>query len=107
MVTLYLSNHQEKPRSLFKAIQEDIDSKDSILGAGAYKNSPAYRYTSIIDNKDNYLYNTVLELRGILQKYIAEFNTLAQNKISITALDNKLFQGNIEQIGNFFVYEVY
>ena len=92
--------------SAFKAIKEDQDSKDPILGSSAYKTSPAYKYASIVDDKDNYLYDAVAELRKMLKGYVTEFNKLVPHRFSIGQVDIKFFQGGarLEQLGHFFVY---
>lgn len=92
--------------SAFRAIQEDKDSLDPVLGSGTYKNSPAYKYASIVDDINNYLYDAVTELRKMLKSYITEFNRTVPYRFAIRKIDIKLFQGNprLGQIGHFFVY---
>ena len=63
--------------SAFRAIKEDIASKDPILGVGAYRNSPAFKYVSIKDDKANYLYNDVMEIR----KFMYVFSSLKRSSI--------------------------
>lgn len=92
--------------SAFKAIQEDKLSVDPILGVGAYKNSPAFKYASIIDDKGNYLYNVVMDIRGLLDNYIRKFQNHIQYQFSLTDMDSKFLQGNtgLEDVAHFFVY---
>jgi len=92
--------------SAFKAIQEDKKSVDPILGVGSYKTSPAFKYASIIDDKANYLYDVVMEIRDMINEYISKFQGHVSYQFSITDIDNKFLQGNpdLEDVGHFFVY---
>lgn len=95
--------------SMFKAIDEDEKSKDPILGVGAYKMSPAYKYVSLIDDKYNFLYGSITELRKMVRKHISIFNKniTVLPRFSISKLDSRFLQNDdrdIEQIKYLFTY---
>ena len=92
--------------SAFKAIHEDEKSVDPILGAGSYKNSPAFKYASIVDDKANYLYDVVVEIRDMINMYITKFQSHVSYQFSIVDIDNKFLRGDpdLEDVAHFFVY---
>lgn len=95
--------------SMFKAIDEDKKSEDSVLGTGAFKSSPAYKYASLIDDQNNYLIESIRELRKIIRRYITGFNkkTSITPKFTIRKLDARLLQNDdedIQQIKYLFTY---
>lgn len=97
--------------SMFKAINEDKKSIDPILGKGAYKMSPAYKYVSLVDDKNNYLYDSITNLRKMVRKYITKFNRkiTAKPRFSIGKLDSRLLQNDdedIQQIKHLFTYSL-
>jgi hypothetical protein len=92
----------------FKAIREDQKSSDPLFGKGKYKEAPAYKYVTIIDDKSNFLYETVIQLRSLINTYVQEFNTKINPNFSINDLDSKFLRGNkdLENVAYIFVYTV-
>ena len=96
--------------SMFKAIEEDRRTKGGALeDIYAYKRSPAYMYASLIDNEQNYLYNSVKKLRDFLNHIIDEFNQFTSYNLSLEDLDIKflnVLDNKIEEIKYLFIYGV-
>lgn len=92
--------------SAFKATREDQTSLDPILGAGAYRNSPAYKYVTLVDDTNNYLYDVILQLRKMLEDYVKKFNSSINYTFSINDIDTRFLRNtsDLEHISHFFVY---
>lgn len=92
--------------SAFKAIAEDKKTFDPIFGKGNYRNAPAHKYVTIVDDNANYLYETIIELRGFLNNYIQEFQNTVNPNFSINDIDTKFLQGHkaLENVAYIFVY---
>lgn len=94
---------------MFKAINEDNQSKDPILGAGTYRNSPAYKYVSLVNDVNNFLIGSIRLLREMLSKYITSFNSQKSTlpRFSIKKFESRFLQNpdvDIEQIKYLFVF---
>lgn len=89
----------------FKAIREDKKSY-SIFGSGQYKKAPAYKYVTILDDVNNYLYETVTELRDMLGEYITQYQGQINPNFTIADVDSKFLQngGQLENLAFVFVY---
>jgi len=102
-----LGNTDAAISSAFKAIEEDKRNLDPLFGVGTYKKSPAYKYVSLKDDKNNYLFDTICELRKFLNDYAIKFDKI--ESFSLQDLDKKIFQSSnneLEQIGHFLMYNV-
>lgn len=95
--------------TMFEAVNEDRESKDPILGTGSYKKSPAYKYVSLVDDRKNYLYDSIFELRNLVKGHITKFNkaSRARPKFTMRTLDTRFLQSDdteLEQIKYLFTY---
>jgi hypothetical protein len=92
--------------SAFKAIREDRLSCSNLFGSTRYKQSPAYRYITLVDGRDNYLYETITNLRNLLNVYVVKYQALTQRNFTINDIDRKFLQhgGNLENAAFTFVY---
>jgi hypothetical protein len=91
----------------FKAIEEDRQTSRLIFADERYKQSPAFKYITLVDDRANFLHGTVIKLRSLLEEYVKEYKTLNPN-FSINEIDTKLLNGkkDLQQIAFVFVYSL-
>lgn len=94
--------------SMFKAIEEDKRSKPLITGnADDYKDAPAYKYASLIDDDGNYLYESVVKIRTFLSNILSDHNNNATTLVSISDIDAKFLNNDdFEELKFVFVYNL-
>jgi len=95
---------------MFNALEEDKRNKPFLQEK--FKDAPAYRTTSLVDNSSNYLYySVVVPLRDYLSELITAYKARSMSNLSILDLDTKFLQNDsLEDIKRFFVatiHEIY
>jgi hypothetical protein len=95
---------------LFSGLEEDQRNYPAI--SKNFKEGPAYRTTSLVDNVGNRLYEAVVvPLRGALEILMRDYNARTGALISMQMLDDKFLQAEpLEDVKRFFVanfHEIY
>lgn len=92
--------------SMFKAIEEDKRTKvDATQNEDEYKKSAAYKYASLLDDKFNYLYQSVMRIRNYLSGILTTFNKNTIYNLTLNDIDKKFFDNDdLEELKFVFVY---
>lgn len=108
LTSIYLSMNDVDSgfASMFKAIEEDKRTKyDATNNYDEYKKSAAYKYASLLDDKFNYLYHSVMRIRSYIDGVINIFNQNTTYNLSLNDVDQKFLNNDdMEELKFVFVY---
>lgn len=94
---LYVSN----------AVEEDKISYSHTSSPNKYRDSPAYKLATIVDDPRNMLYDLVKELKGRLTSFIDSYNSYLGKKFTYAEFEAKFLRNNsLEQLIFYFVYRL-
>ena len=87
------------------AIEEDKKYSKNIGDVEFYKKLPAYFFSSLIDDKNNYLLPYVIDAKSQINKFIHEYNSSFSSQLNMSDFNTKFLENNeLESVKFFFVY---
>lgn len=94
---------------IYNAMEEDKRYAAQLGTPDAYKNMPAYLFSSLIaDNPRNYLYPYVQNAKNKIEEFIQKHNSLLVKTFSYNDIDTKFLKNQIiEEPKFFFVYNLF
>jgi hypothetical protein len=94
---LYVSN----------AVEEDKIAYSHTSMPDKYRDSPAYKLATIVDDPNNMLYDLVKELKNRLTSFIDNYNSYLGKRFTYAELESKFLRNNsFEQLVFYFVYRL-
>lgn len=92
---------------VFNAIEEDKKANLNTTSPQAYQTSPAYRYATLVNRKDNAFYSFIEIMKKWLRKKIQNFNKKFGTNLRYSDVESKfLHQIQLEETVFLFVYQI-